>query len=42
MGYLSEDYLRTHIIGELKSLSAPILLVAYDPTWPDPFRGRVD
>jgi GrpB-like predicted nucleotidyltransferase (UPF0157 family) len=35
---LSEDYLRTYTIGELKPLSAPILLVAYDPTWPDRFQ----
>src|SRR5215472_9970904 len=34
----SEDYLRTHTIGELKPLSAPILLVAYNPTWPDRFK----
>ncbi len=39
-----EDYLRAHTIGELKPLSAPILLVAYDPTWPDRFQqeaGRI-
>jgi GrpB-like predicted nucleotidyltransferase (UPF0157 family) len=34
----SEDYLRTHTIGELKPLSAPVLLVAYNPTWPDRFQ----
>jgi GrpB-like predicted nucleotidyltransferase (UPF0157 family) len=35
---LTEDYLRTHTIGELKPLSAPILLVDYDPTWLDRFQ----
>src|SRR5262252_1826646 len=39
---LSEDYLRTHTIGELKPLSAPILLVAYDPTWPDRFHHEAE
>ena len=39
---LSEDYLRTHTIGELKPLSAPILLVAYDPTWPDRFQHEAE
>jgi len=35
---LSEEYLRTHTVGELKPLSAPIRLVAYDPAWPDRFQ----
>jgi GrpB-like predicted nucleotidyltransferase (UPF0157 family) len=39
---LSEDYLRTHTIGELKPLFAPILLVAYDPTWPDRFQHEAE
>lgn len=39
---LSEDYLRTHTIGELKPLSAPILLVAYDPLWPDRFQREAE
>jgi len=39
---LSEHYLRTHTIGELKPLSAPILLVAYDPTWPDRFQHEAE
>jgi len=39
---LSEDYLRTHTIGELKPSSAPILLVAYDPTWPDRFQHEAE
>jgi GrpB-like predicted nucleotidyltransferase (UPF0157 family) len=34
----SEDYLRAHTIGELRPLSAPILLVPYDPAWPERFR----
>ena len=39
---LSEDYLKAHTIGELKPLSAPILLVAYDPTWPDRFQHEAE
>jgi GrpB-like predicted nucleotidyltransferase (UPF0157 family) len=39
---LSEDYLRAHTIGELKPLSSPILLVAYDPTWPDRFQHEAE
>src|SRR6516164_5118654 len=39
---LSEDYLRAHTIGELKPLSAPILLVAYDPKWPDRFQQEAE
>jgi GrpB-like predicted nucleotidyltransferase (UPF0157 family) len=39
---LSEDYLRTHTIGELKPLFAPILLVDYDPTWPDRFQHKAE
>jgi hypothetical protein len=34
----SEDYLRAHTIGELRPLSAPILVVPYDPAWPDRFQ----
>jgi len=33
----SEDYLRTHTVGELKPRSAPILVVDYDPAWPQTF-----
>lgn len=33
----SEEYLRASTIGELKSLSAPIRLVEYDPQWPHRF-----
>ena len=41
---LSEDYLRAHTTSELKPLSAPIVLVAYDPEWRDRFAheaGRI-
>ncbi len=41
---LSEDYLRKHTLGELKPRSTPIVLVAYDPAWPDRFQdeaGRI-
>ena len=34
----SESYLRTSTIGELTPLAAPILLVEYDPHWPDRFQ----
>jgi GrpB-like predicted nucleotidyltransferase (UPF0157 family) len=33
----SEEYLRAHTIGELKPLSGPIVLVNYDPEWPEAF-----
>jgi len=39
---LSEDYLKAHTIGELKPLSAPILLVAYDPAWPGRFEHEAE
>jgi GrpB-like predicted nucleotidyltransferase (UPF0157 family) len=35
---ISESYLRTSTIGELTPLAAPILLVEYDPHWPDRFQ----
>jgi GrpB-like predicted nucleotidyltransferase (UPF0157 family) len=34
----NEEYLRAHTIGELKPLSAPVVLVDYDPEWPHAFR----
>ena len=34
---LSEDYLRTHTVGELTPLSTPICLVDYDSEWPHRF-----
>src|ERR1044072_8725901 len=39
---LSEDYLKAHTVGELKTLSAPILLVAYDPSWPNRFQQEAE
>jgi len=39
---LSEDYLHTHTLGQLKPRSAPILLVAYDPAWPDRFQNEAE
>jgi GrpB-like predicted nucleotidyltransferase (UPF0157 family) len=33
-----EEYLRAHTIGELKPLSAPVVLVNYNPEWPHAFR----
>ena len=39
---LSEDYLKAHTIGELKPLSASILLVAYDPAWPGRFEHEAE
>ena len=35
---LNEEYLRTSTIGELRPLAGPILLVEYDPQWPDRFQ----
>jgi hypothetical protein len=34
---LSEEYIRTHTIGALKPLSSRILIVDYDPQWPELF-----
>jgi len=31
---MSEEYLRTHTVGELKRLSGPIQIADYDPQWP--------
>jgi GrpB-like predicted nucleotidyltransferase (UPF0157 family) len=35
---LSEEYLRARTISELKPLSRPIVLAAYDPDWRDQFQ----
>ena len=37
---LSEEYLRTHTVGELKPRSGVILIVDYDPEWPHRFEGE--
>ena len=34
---LSEEYLRTHTVGELVPRSGPIRIVDYDPEWPRQF-----
>ncbi len=39
---LSEEYLRRCTIGELAPLAAPIVLVEYDPQWPDRFRYEAE
>jgi GrpB-like predicted nucleotidyltransferase (UPF0157 family) len=39
---LSEVEIRAHTIGELQPLSAKILIVDYDPQWPDLFRHEAD
>ena len=39
---LDEEYLRTHTLGELTPLSAPIRLVDYDPAWPHQFAEETD
>ena len=39
---LSDEYLRTHIVGELKPLSGPIVLVDYDSRWPETFRNEAE
>jgi len=33
-GGSSEEYLRTHTVGELTPLTAPICVLAYNPEWP--------
>jgi GrpB-like predicted nucleotidyltransferase (UPF0157 family) len=38
----SEEYLRAHTIGELKPLSGPIVLVNYDPDWPEAFERQAE
>jgi GrpB-like predicted nucleotidyltransferase (UPF0157 family) len=38
----SGEYLRAHTIGELKPLSAPIVLVDHDPQWPEIFRNEAE
>lgn len=36
----SEEYLRAHTIGELKPLSALVIVADYDPEWPRQFRDE--
>jgi len=36
---LTEEYLRAHTVGELRPLSSPIRVVAYDPEWPRRFEA---
>jgi GrpB-like predicted nucleotidyltransferase (UPF0157 family) len=33
-----EEYIRAHTIGEMKPLTAGVVLVEYDPRWPEMFR----
>lgn len=37
-----EEQIRTHTIGELKPLSGRILMVEYDPRWPELFAREAD
>jgi hypothetical protein len=39
---LTEEQIRTHTIGELKPLSGQILVVDYDPLWPELFGREAD
>jgi GrpB-like predicted nucleotidyltransferase (UPF0157 family) len=39
---LTEEQIRTHTIGELKPLSCRILIVDYDPRWPELFGREAD
>jgi GrpB-like predicted nucleotidyltransferase (UPF0157 family) len=39
---LTEEQIRAHTIGELKPLSCRILIVDYDPQWPELFRREAD
>ena len=38
----TEEEIRTHTIGELKPLSSRILIVDYDPQWPELFAREAD
>jgi GrpB-like predicted nucleotidyltransferase (UPF0157 family) len=38
----NEGYLRASTIGELTPLAAPIILVEYDPHWPDRFQYEAE
>jgi GrpB-like predicted nucleotidyltransferase (UPF0157 family) len=39
---LTEEQIRTHTIGALQPLSSRILIVDYDPRWPELFRREAD
>src|SRR5271165_368809 len=39
---LTEEQIRSHTIGELQPLSGAILIVDYDPRWPELFRREAD
>jgi GrpB-like predicted nucleotidyltransferase (UPF0157 family) len=39
---LTDEQIRTHTIGELKPLSCRILIVDYDPRWPELFGREAD
>lgn len=39
---LSEEYLRRHTIGELRSLAGPIRLVEYDSEWPRKYEQEAE
>lgn len=41
-GPLSEEQIRAATVGELLPLSAPILIVDYDPAWPQLFNEEAD
>ena len=38
----NEERLRAHTAGELERLAGPIVLVKYDPQWPEAFRHEAD
>src|SRR5262249_47425009 len=39
---LTEEEIRSHTIGELKPLSSQIVIVDYDPQWPELFRREAE
>jgi len=39
---LTEDEIRSHTIGEMQPLSGRVLIVDYDPRWPEFFRREAD
>lgn len=39
---LTEEQIRTHTVGTLQPMSSRILIVEYDPQWPELFRREAD
>jgi GrpB-like predicted nucleotidyltransferase (UPF0157 family) len=39
---LTDEEIRAHTVGELQPFSEKVLIVDYDPTWPDLFRREAE